>query len=88
MNRRPRGTPQEAVADVRAAMARLATGRPQRTTTKLTATNLATEAGMSRKQLVISQVPPAVVGGSQGPVVKSWCRASSRLWPLRATVWM
>jgi AraC-like DNA-binding protein len=50
-NRRPRGTPEHAQADINAAMARLAQGRPQRADGKLTATSLAQEAGMSRKQL-------------------------------------
>lgn len=49
--RRPRSTPDQAAADVAAAIDRLARRRPQRTDGKLTATNLAAEAGMSRKQL-------------------------------------
>lgn len=49
--RRLRGTPEEAQADIKAAMARLAQGRPERADGKLTATSLAQEAGMSRKQL-------------------------------------
>jgi hypothetical protein len=49
-NRRPRGTPEKARADIKAAMARLAKGRPDHVD-KLTATSLAQEAGMSRKQL-------------------------------------
>lgn len=51
MSRRPRGTPDQAITDIKAAITRLAKARPQRTTGKLTATNLAAEAGMSRKQL-------------------------------------
>jgi hypothetical protein len=49
--RRPRGTPEQAQADIKAAIGRLAKGRPERTDGKVTATNLAAEAGMSRKQL-------------------------------------
>ena len=37
---------------------------------------------------VTVQVPPAWLGGIQGPVVKSWCRASRRLMPWAAAVWM
>lgn len=51
MTRRPRGTAEQAVGDIKAAMARLVRGRPQRASAALTATNLADEAGMSRKQL-------------------------------------
>lgn len=50
-NRRARGTPEQAQADIHAAMARLAQGRPERADSKLTAASLAHEAGMSRKQL-------------------------------------
>ena len=37
---------------------------------------------------VTSQVPAAWLGGSQGPVVKSWRRTSSRLRLWLAAVWM
>lgn len=50
-NRRLRGTPEQAQADIKAAMARLANGRSECANGKLTATSLAQEAGMSRKQL-------------------------------------
>lgn len=50
-SRRSRGSPDRAIEDINAAMARLAKRKPERTDGKLTATNLATEAGMSRKQL-------------------------------------
>lgn len=50
-NRRARGTPEQAQADIHAAMARLAHDRPERADSKLTAASLAQEAGMSRKQL-------------------------------------
>ena len=50
-NRRLRGTPEQAQTDIKAAMARLARGRTERSDGKLTATTLAQEAGMSRKQL-------------------------------------
>ena len=49
--RRERGTPEQAVADISAAIDRLRRGRPKRTDGKRTSTNLAAEAGMSRKQL-------------------------------------
>ena len=51
MTRRRRGTPEQAITDINAAMARLARGRPNRSSGALTATSLAAEAGMSRKQL-------------------------------------
>lgn len=38
--------------------------------------------------VVTSQVPAAWLGGSQGPVVKSWRRTSSRLRLWLAAVWM
>ncbi len=50
-DRRPRGTPQQAEADIKAAMARLARARGGPSDPKVTATSLAREAGMSRKQL-------------------------------------
>ncbi len=46
----PRNT-QQALSDINAAIDRLAKGRPSITAGKLTTTNLAEEAGMSRKQL-------------------------------------
>ena len=49
--RRTRGTPQQALSDIDAAIDRLARGRPNITDGKLSTINLAREAGMSRKQL-------------------------------------
>lgn len=84
--RRPRGTPEKAREDIMAAMARLAKARPE-DVDRLTATSLAQEAGMSRKQLynyfaefpALSSAWHELRGRQRGPAVEPSVAVDQRM---------